>query len=34
MMARVSLERFREFWVAGVGLVTLAGLLDYGIYIR
>lgn len=32
MMARVSLERTWEFQVAGVFLVTLAGLLGYGLY--
>ncbi len=32
MMARVSVERSWEFQVAGVGLVTLAGRLGYGIY--
>jgi len=33
IMARVSLERTWEFQLAGVGLVTLAGLLGYGVYI-
>ena len=32
VMARVSVERSREFQVAGAGLVVLAGLLGYGIY--
>jgi hypothetical protein len=34
IMARVSLEPSWEFQVAGVGLVALAGLLGYGVYIR
>ena len=34
MIARVSLERSWEFQVAGVGLVTLAGLIGYGVYTR
>ena len=33
MIARVSLERSWEFQVAGAGLVVLAGLLGYGIYV-
>jgi hypothetical protein len=32
MMARISLERLWEFQVAGAGLMTLAGLLGYGLY--
>ena len=32
MMARVSLERSREFQVAGPVLVALASLLGYGVY--
>ena len=32
MMARVSLERSWEFQVVGAGLMSLAGLLGYGIY--
>ena len=32
MMARVSVERTKEFQVAGAVLVALAGLLSYGIY--
>ena len=32
LMARVSVERSREFQVAGAGLLILAGLLGYGIY--
>jgi hypothetical protein len=34
MIARISLERSWEFQVAGVGLVTLAGLIGYGVYTR
>jgi hypothetical protein len=34
MIARVSLERAWEFQVAGAGLVTLAGLIGYGVYTR
>jgi hypothetical protein len=34
MIARVSLERSWEFQVAGVGLVTLASLIGYGVYSR
>jgi hypothetical protein len=34
MMARVSAERFREFQVAGAGLLGIAGLLGYGVYAR
>jgi hypothetical protein len=34
MMARVSAERFREFQVAGLGLLGIAGLLGYGVYAR
>ena len=33
IMARVSLERAWEFQVAGAGLVALAGLLGYGVYV-
>lgn len=33
MLARVSVERAWEFQVAGAGLVVLAGLLGYGIYV-
>ena len=33
MMARVSVERAWEVQVAGAGLVALAGLLGYGIYV-
>ncbi len=32
MMARVSAERSREFQVAGVGLLGIAGLLGYGVF--
>ena len=32
IMARVSVERSREFQVAGAGFLVLAGLLGYGIY--
>ena len=32
MMARVSVERYWEFQLAGAALVVLAGLLGYGIY--
>jgi hypothetical protein len=32
MMARVSVERSREFQVAGAALLVLAGLLGYGVY--
>ena len=32
LMARVSVERSREFQVAGAGFLVLAGLLGYGIY--
>ena len=31
--ARVSLERSWEFQVAGAGLLALAGLLGYGVYV-
>ncbi len=31
MMARVSVERTREFQVAGAALIALAGLLGYGV---
>jgi hypothetical protein len=34
MIARVSVERSWEFQVAGAGLVTLAGLIGYGVYTR
>ena len=33
LMARVSLERSWEFQVAGAGLVALAGLLGYAVYV-
>ena len=32
IMARVSVERSREFQVAGAGFLGLAGLLGYGVY--
>jgi hypothetical protein len=32
LMARVSVARSWEFQVAGAGLVSLAGLLGYGVY--
>jgi hypothetical protein len=32
MLARVSVERAWEFQAAGAGLLTLAGLIGYGIY--
>jgi hypothetical protein len=32
IMMRVSRERSWEFQVAGAGLVTLAGLIGYGVY--
>jgi hypothetical protein len=32
IMARVSVNRSWEFQVAGAGLVTLAGLVGYGVY--
>ena len=34
IMARVSIERAWEFQVAGAGLVTLAGVVGYGLYAR
>jgi uncharacterized protein YjeT (DUF2065 family) len=34
MMARVSVERSREFQVAGAFLLVLAALLGYGLYAR
>ena len=34
MMARVSVERSWEFQLAGAGLVVLAGVLGYGVYVR
>jgi len=33
IMARVSVERSWEFQAAGAGLVALAGLLGYGVYV-
>jgi hypothetical protein len=33
VMARVSLERAWEFQVAGAGLVALASLVGYGLYV-
>ena len=33
MLARVSVERSWEFQVAGAGLVVLAGLTGYGVYV-
>ena len=32
IMARVSVERSREFQVAGAALVVLAGVIGYGVY--
>jgi hypothetical protein len=32
MMARVSVERSREFQVAGAALMVLAGLIGYGVW--
>ena len=32
IMARVSVEKSREFQVAGAALVVLAGVLGYGVY--
>ena len=34
VMGRVAPERFREFQVAGAGLVALAGVIGYGLYSR
>jgi hypothetical protein len=34
IMARVSVERSWEFQVAGAGLMALAGLVSYGVYVR
>ena len=34
MIARVSVERSWEFQLAGIGLVTLAGLIGYAAYAR
>ena len=34
MMGRVSVERSWEFQLAGAGLVVLAGVLGYGVYVR
>jgi hypothetical protein len=34
MMAQVSVERSSGFQLAGAALVSLAGLIGYGVYIR
>jgi uncharacterized protein YjeT (DUF2065 family) len=33
MMSRVSVERSREFQVAGAALMVLGGLIGYGVYV-